>query len=611
MPKTFSRHVVILVLLVLAPAAAGFAQVKAGDASLDLSGSVSSGYSGSYGNEGPSSHGIGFGGTGDLSGFYHSSQFFSFDVDPFYNQSRNDSSFQSITDSTGLTTSATIFGGSKYPGRFNYSNVYNTEGNYLVPGIANYRTSGNSQTLGVAWSANPTNTLSFSAGYQNANNNSSVYGTNSLIESNFNSLFATSNYTVAGFRLGGGVHYSTGNYMLPQIVTGQTNQTSQADTTAYNLSLTRGVGFDGSTWVNYSRNTTGYNALGTRESETADVVTAGVFLKPLKKLSTSFGGDYDDNLAGTLYQAANSAGVVVPLSLPADRSHSWGLFGQAQYNVADQLYFTGDVTHRQQQFLGTAFNSTSYSGGVNYGRELWGGRLTAGTIVTRSGLGNVGGSMTGLWSNATYIRQIGVWNTSGSFGYSRNVQTILIAYTTSGYSYATSVGRRIGRLNWNGTAGGSKSLLSESTGTTSYTQTYSTGLSTGRVGVSAGYSKSSGMGLFTAQGISTLPPGLPPPLLSSPIFYGGTTYSFGLGGEPVRGLTFSGSFADTRSNTQNGLLASSNHTQEGNVYTQYRFRKMFFTAGYSRLLQGFSASTLAPAMVTTYYVGLSRWFNFF
>jgi len=129
--------------------------------------------------------------------------------------------------------------------------------------------------------------------------------------------------------------------------------------------------------------------------------------------------------------------------------------------------------------------------------------------------------------------------------------------------------------------------------------------------VSAGYSKSSGLGLFTAQGIAPLPTGVPPTLLPSTVLYGGKTYSAGVGSGAVRGLTFSASFADARSNTANGSLSSNNHTQEANAYLQYKFRKVFFTAGYSRLLQGFSGSPLPPALVNTYYVGLSRWFNFF
>jgi hypothetical protein len=275
------------------------------------------------------------------------------------------------------------------------------------------------------------------------------------------------------------------------------------------------------------------------------------------------------------------------------------------------LYFSGGITHRQQEFLGTAFDSTAYSGGATYGHDVLGGKFTTSTIVTESELGNNGGSLLGVLSNAIYIRQIGAWNLSSSIGYSRNVQTILIAYTTSGYSFSGSATRRIRRLVWNGTAAGSKSIVNEIQGTNSLSQTYSTGLSSRWLGANVGYSRSSGLGLFTAQGIAPLPTGVPPTLLPSTVLYGGRTYSVGVGGSPARRLTYSASFADSRSNTQNGALSSFNHTQEGNAYLQYKFRKVFFTVGYSRLLQGFSGSPLPPALVSTYYVGLSRWFNFF
>jgi len=613
MSRTYARNAVILAVLVLLHTAVAAAQVTAGDASMNLNGSVSGGYSGSFADQGPSGHGFGAGGNADLSGFYYSPQFLSFDIAPFYDQSRNNSNYQSITASSGVTARVNLFDGSKYPGYVDYSDVYNSEGNFLLPGIANYRTNGNAQSFGVGWSGRPTDTLSFAAGYQGSANNSSVYGTSNNLDSHFHSFFASSNYNLDGFRLAGGVRYSNGNYSFPQIFAGQTSQTSQMDTTTYNLSMSKNVAWENtSTWVNFSRNTTGYNSLGTRDSQTDDIVMGGVSLKPAKKLDTSFGADYDDNLAATVYQAENSPnGVpVLPLVLPSEKSHSWGVYGQAQYSLADQFYFTGDVIHRQQLFLGTPLSSTAYSGGMNYGHSLLGGHFTGGATVTRSDLGTLGGSLVGLWSNAIYTRHISVWNVSGSFGYSRSAQTLLIGYTTSGYSYSTSLSRRFGTLNWNGTAAGSKSLLSENQGTTSYTQSYSTGLSSRWLGASAGYSRSSGMGIYTTQGIANSN-GLPPSLLPSPIFYGGTTYSIGVGGEPIRGLTFSGSFSDTRSNTANGVLASNNHTQEAYTYMQYKFRKVFFTAGYSRLVQGFSASTLAPAMVSSYYVGISRWFKVF
>jgi len=588
-----------------------WAQAQLGESALTLGGNVSAGYSGSFTNEGPSSHGILFGGNADLSGYYHSPQFLSFDVTPFYNQSRNDSTFQSITDSSGVTENTTIFGGSKYPGYVNYNKMYNSEGNYFVPGIANYKTNGNGQTIGMGWSATPSDALSLSVGYQNGSNNYSVYGQNGENYSHFQSFFAMSNYTVAGFRLGGGFHYTNTSNTFPQFEAGQPNQLSNADSTTYTLTLSRSLVLDGSTWLNYSRNTTGYNALGSKDSQSSDVVTGGVSLKPWKKLSTHFSADYDDNLAGTIYQAENSAGVLAPLALPTDKSHSWGMFGEAQYTLADHFYFSGSVSHRQQLFLGTAFDSTAYSGDVNYGRKLWGGQLTAGTIVSDSTLGNNGGSMLGVLSNAIYLRKIGTWDVSGSLGYSRNVQTFLVAYTTSGYSYSTSASHRFWKLNWNGTAGGSKSMLAQVDGANSLSQNYSTGLSSRRLGASVGYAKSSGMGLYTSQGIASLPTGVPPTLLPSTVLYGGTTYSAGMGGMPIRGLTFSGNYAQTRSNTENGSVSSNNETKQANLYLQYKFRKVFFTAGYSRLVQGFSASSLAPAMVSTYYFGLSRWFNFF
>jgi hypothetical protein len=45
--------------------------------------------------------------------------------------------------------------------------------------------------------------------------------------------------------------------------------------------------------------------------------------------------------------------------------------------------------------------------------------------------------------------------------------------------------------------------------------------------------------------------------------------------------------------------------------TQYQFRKVGMNAGYNRLVQGFSASGVAPANFSSVYIGLYRWFNFF
>jgi hypothetical protein len=607
-----ARKIGWVVAALLWCSAPAWAQAQLGDQlGFNLGGNLSVGYSGSNTNQGPASNGVTFGGNANLSGYYHSPQFLSFDVTPFYNQSRNDSNYQSVTDSSGVNASTSIFGGSKYPGYVNYSYLYDGEGNYSVPGIGNYRTNGNGQTFGVGWSGNPTGLPSFTAGYEQGSSDYSIYGVSGQDHSQFRSAFATSAYSVAGFNLGGGYRYQDGSYTVPEILTGESIPGSQSDSTTYNFNMSHALALDGNTWATYTRSTTGYNALGSTESQTADIVSGGIEVKPTHKLSGEIGADYDDNLAGTVLQTANTAGSLLPLTLPEEKSYSWGMYGQTQYTVFDGLYFTGNITHRQQLFLGTAYNSTAYSGGATYGHDVLGGRFSSSTIVTESQLSGNTGSMLGILSTAIYIRQFGKWNISGSGGYSRNTQTLLIAYTTSGYNFTTSATRRIRNLTWNGSASGSKSVVNQFQSTNSLSQSYSTGLSHRWLGVSGGYSKSSGMGLFTAQGIAPLPTGVPPTLLPTSVLYGGRTYSIGVGSSPKRGFIFSGNFADSRTNTQNGSSSSFNHTQEANAYLQYKFRKLFFTAGYSRLLQGFSASTLPPALVNTYYVGISRWFNIF
>ncbi len=589
------------------------AQVQVGDdLSLNLAGSVSTGYSASYTNEGSSSHGITFGGNGVLNGSYYSPGFLSFSLSPFYHQSRNNSSYQSISDTTGLSANASIFSGSHFPGYVNFSRSYASEGNYLVPGLTSYKTNGNTQTFGAGWSVNLPKRPSISVGYQQGTSEYSIYGASSGNSSDFYSVFGHASYTIAKFHLNGGVHYSNLSSKYPQLLQDQPSPKINSDSTTYSFNMNRSLGMNGSTWASYTRNDYGYHFSDSRNSLASDVVTGGVALRPARKLGLQFSGDYDDNLAGTLYQTFASAGGLIQKAIPGESSHSWGTFGMAQYTVCTGLYVAGTVSHREQLFLGTPYGATSYAGSANYGHRFLGGQFTAGINVSRSSVSNSRESILGLLSNVNYFRRIGTWDVSGSFNYSQNVQTFLISQTTSGYSYTGSASHRFGKVNWSGSAGGSKSLLTNVAGSNTFSQSYSTGLSGRWLGASAGYSRASGSGVFAGSGISPLPPDVPPPVIPAPIiFYGGTTYSFGAGSTPLRGLTISGNYARTRSNTQNGSLSSNNLTEQGNVFVQYLFRKVYFTAGYSRLLQGFSATGIPPNMVASYYAGVSRWFNFF
>ena len=72
------------------------------DVRMNLNGILTAGYTGNYGDEIPSNHGLEFGGNGTLNGSYYNPNFLNFTITPFYNQSRANSSFQSLTDSSGV-----------------------------------------------------------------------------------------------------------------------------------------------------------------------------------------------------------------------------------------------------------------------------------------------------------------------------------------------------------------------------------------------------------------------------------------------------------------------------------------------------------------------------
>lgn len=590
-------------------------QVQVGDNTLfNLDGSIASSYAGGYGNQNSSDHGIGVGGNANLAGSYYSPQFLQFTVSPFYNQSRDSSSYSAIMDSSGVTAAANIFGGSHFPGYVSYSDLHNGQSNYALPGIGNFKTDGNTQSFGAGWAVNLPNLPNVSLGYQQSSSDSSLYGLPGNTTNDFHSLFADASYMLEGFHLSGGIHHTSGSAEIPQIEPGQPSESDSSDTTSYNFGMSRNIILQGSTWANFTRDSTNYDSYGVGTSETADILSGGVNLKPTDKLSAQFNGNYNSNLAGSLFQAVNTSGVLAPVSIPAGASHSWLLAGSAQYALFSGMYVGGGVTHEDQLFLGTSYTSTAYSGFAGYGHDLLGGRFNGNVVVTRSELSDTGESLLGFTSLASYVRRFGNWQVSGSFGYSENVQTILLAYTSSGYNYSVSASRRIGKLFWNGSAGGSSTLITQLNSPSNFTQSYSMGLAARWLGVSGGYSKSGGSGVLTNTGIAVVPTGVPTELLPSAVTFGGTSYSAGLGATPVRGFQLNGSFVKSEYNTANGTagaLSSNNKTEQINAYLLYRFRRVNFVSGYSRLLQGFSASGLPATALTSYYVGITRSFKFF
>lgn len=601
------------------------AQIQLGDnLNLNANGNVSVGYNDIWGNDIDSSHGVNWGGDGTLAGYYYNPNFIAFTANPYYNQNSSNSTIQSISNASGVTLSSNIFGGSHFPGSVNYAAAYNSQGNFGIPGVANYTTTGNSQNFGINWSALFPDYPTLSVGYQTGTSNYSLYGTNDEGSSNFHSLFLNSNYSIAGFGLGASFNKGSSNALIPGIFVDQTEATSNSDSTNYNFSVTHPLPWAGSSTLTINRNDLNSDYLGYKFNGSIDnlAFTAGV--SPTNKLHMSVSGGYTDNLNGSIYEAlfptssssttttptTTGSGGVLDSSESNESSHAWQMQFVTSYSVKPNLQVQGEVEHREQLFDGQNYGDTQYGGGVFYTRRLAGGYLGASGNVFDNVLDSTGSNSLGFTTNVNYSRDFGAWHAVSYFNYGQNVQTLLISYTNSFYSFSGGLSRRFGRYFWSANAGASRTGITYLPGTNASGESFSSSLGTSRMNLTGTYSKSDGNALATGSGLNNtpLPPIIPSNLL---VLYGGTSYSFAFSGSPVRRMSASAVYVKANSNITNQGVASWNQLEEENFFLQYQFRQIGLTTGYSRLVQGFSASSAAPAKVSSVYIGLYRWFNFF
>src|SRR5579872_3056010 len=111
------------------------------------------GYSGDYGDNMPSSHGLDFGINSNINGYYNNPNFINFTMTPYYNQSRADSDFQSLTGASCFSGTANFFAGSHFPGSVSYRTDYNSTGTFGLTGQPNFTTHGHGDGFGIGWSA--------------------------------------------------------------------------------------------------------------------------------------------------------------------------------------------------------------------------------------------------------------------------------------------------------------------------------------------------------------------------------------------------------------------------------------------------------------------------
>ena len=101
--------------------------------------------------------------------------------------------------------------------------------------------------------------------------------------------------------------------------------------------------------------------------------------------------------------------------------------------------------------------------------------FSAGVVEESNGQGS---NSVGFIGNVNYFHRIKGWETSGSFSYAQNVQSVLVTYTTSYYNYSGRLHRRFGHgLAWIASFNGSHSGLTNQPGSNNDSKSYSTSFS--------------------------------------------------------------------------------------------------------------------------------------
>jgi hypothetical protein len=618
--RIWHRAVAGLLLLLALPAAG---QIVVGDnLNLNLNGIMSAGYNEVFGNQINSSHGLNWGGNGTLSGSYYDPNFLSFSLSPYYNQARQNSEFRSLFNNSGFDFNSNIFSGSHFPGSVGFSRSWDSQGNFSMPGLPDFTTRSSGQGFSIGWSAFVPDWPSLTATFNHGSSEYSIPGAGQNGSNGYRNFALRSGYLIKGFNLSAGYNLGSSESNIPLVFGPQTMEKVHSDNNSFTFSASHMLPMHGSFGSSFSRSNINADYLGSGYHGTVDVLNANAGLNPTQKLSFSVGMGYTDSLTGSLFQsllpgngggqpATGSGGLFQQSHMS---SNALSLTGVANYVFAHGLQMQVDAQRRQQTYLGNSYSANTYGGSLTYSTAALGGFLSASMNVSDNNSDYSHGNSIGFSTNVAFNRAIQLWFVSGDFSYAQNVQAYLITYMNSFYVYSGNVRRRFfdGRLVWSASAAGSRSALSSQPHTGNSSQSYSTSLGLHHWTAAGSYAKSDGFGLLGVAGV-TPPPGLPPGAIPPEwiILYGGNSYSFSLGATPIRKLSLGASFSRARSNTSTGGVGSGNKNEQVNAILNYQLRKLTFTAGYGRLVQGFSASGLPPSNVNSFFVGFSRSFNFF
>jgi hypothetical protein len=609
-PERGKTGLVLLIAMALS-ALPATGQVAVGDLHATANGQLSSVYTGSFGNLESNEHSLGFAGTGTIAGDYYNPNFLSFSLLPYYGRSQDNSDSQSITDASGYTGTVHIFAGSHFPGFVTANQTWNSSGTFGIPDVAGLTTENSNRGLNIGWSELVPGLPSFSVSYGDNSGTSNLLGSDTSTRFKTRDLNLGSTYNLAGFYMTGGFIHLNNDTDIDGFEDGE-SESAIGRSNQYRFTAQRGIPYNNSRFsFGYSRSS--YNSddsLGGESYGTTDNAVANFNVRfPI--LPVNFTAIYTDNLLGSFEQELVSSGETPIASIVSPESHSISLEASTYYNVLPRLVVGGYVDRTQQYFAGQNIGVTQVGLNVNYGflKKLKGLLFNVGCVDTANQQGN---TRLGFIGNASYDHYFGRWEIGSFVRYDQDVQTLLAMYTISTLNYGASIKHEFKHdVRWVVVFNSTKSVFEQQSGDGNHGESVSMMLIGTRATLSGNYTKSNGVSILTATGLVATP--VPAAVVSpgNAIIYDGTSYGVNLSVNPVKRMVISTSWTRSLSGTTSPLLLSNNGSTNYYGLATYQYRKLLFSAGFTKFNQTISSSNTLPSMLTSYSFGVSRWFKGF
>ncbi len=575
-----------------------------------LQGQLGFGYDGQYGTQEQSSHDAGINGNLSTGGFYYHPGFLSFQANTYYARADSSAETATLTDSKGYNTGAAIFGGSQDPGYVSFAQNWGQTGTYGLAALgAGLNSTSNNRNFAVSWLFKNLPVKNLSVYFGDTVNDVDIPG----IGVNSNSASkgfgaSTSGYRVLGFLLGAGYQHSS---------TDSTTNISGADgetiggtgaSNVFHVLASRTLPLHSNLSLSAYRIMTSSSGEGDKSSSGSNEFDGSISSR-VWRLPISGSISYNDNVFQTVVQQLNAEGQLIYISQTSPKIGELNMSLFSSYSLPHQVFVTGFLSHQEEFVAGENVGSTGYGGTVGYGfgKFLKGLTVTVGMHDNATQVGNTGA---GLTATASYRRNLGAWRFNANANYSQGVQTLLALNTESSGGANASVRRELAHgISFGANAGYGRSLYSNVQGPA--TELKNAGVNFGwmKQSLSVYYAESSGNMIVTNQGLVQNPvPGLGS---NQTVPFSGKSYNAGYANTLIKNTALSlawSRFVSTGSGT--GLLSDTSSEQYSGSLA-YAYRKLNFTANFVHSEQGASVTTALPSNITVFYVGVSRWFNFF